>query len=125
MNLNQVTISSRNVQEAVAFYRLLGLEQIIDNLPRYARFRCLDGNSTFSIHVVEKHTPGEFPIIYFECENLDAVVTELKQKGLKFSADPKDQPWLWREAYLKDPDENIICLYYAGTNRLDPPWKMT
>jgi predicted enzyme related to lactoylglutathione lyase len=125
MNLNQVTLGSKNVQEAVTFYSLLGLEQIVDNLPRYARFKCPDGNSTFSIHLVEKLTHGEFPIIYFECENLDAMVTKLKKKGVKFIADPKDQPWLWREAYLKDPDENIICLYYAGKNRIDPPWKIS
>jgi len=24
---------------------------------------------------------------------------------------------LWREAYLKDPDGNIICLFSAGQNR--------
>ena len=28
--------------------------------------------------------------------------------------------WLWREAYLRDPDGNKICLYYAGENGLRP-----
>ena len=37
---------------------------------------------------------------------------------------PQDQSWLWREAYLRDPDENIICLFHAGTNRRHPPWRL-
>ena len=35
--------------------------------------------------------------------------------------DPEDQPWLWREAYLADPDGNPIMLFHAGENRVDPP----
>ena len=27
------------------------------------------------------------------------------------------------QARLKDPDGNEICLYHAGVNRLDPPWR--
>jgi hypothetical protein len=37
---------------------------------------------------------------------------------------PPDQAWLWREAYLKDPDGNLICLYHAGANRRFPPWRI-
>ena len=65
-----------------------------------------------------------FGIRSFECENLDAVVADLKSKGIKFDADPQDQPWLWREAYLRDPDDNVICLYHAGHNRQNPPWRI-
>jgi hypothetical protein len=35
-----------------------------------------------------------------------------------------DQPWLWREAHLNDPDGNPIVLYFAGAIRLNPPWKV-
>jgi catechol 2,3-dioxygenase-like lactoylglutathione lyase family enzyme len=38
MNLNQVTVPSTNVKAAVEFYRRLGLQQIVDGLPDYARF---------------------------------------------------------------------------------------
>jgi hypothetical protein len=31
---------------------------------------------------------------------------------------------LWREAYLHDPDGNVVCLYHAGENRRNPPWRM-
>jgi len=33
--------------------------------------------------------------------------------------------YLWREARLRDPDGHDVRLYFAGENRLDPPWKVT
>jgi hydroxymethylpyrimidine/phosphomethylpyrimidine kinase len=35
-----------------------------------------------------------------------------------------DQRWLWREAYLRDPAGNVLCIYHAGTNRRFPPWRI-
>jgi len=35
-----------------------------------------------------------------------------------------DMPWLWREAELFVPGGNRILLYWAGDNRLDPPWRV-
>lgn len=124
MNLNQVTVPSTGVARAVEFYKRLGLIQIVESLPKYARFVCPNGDTTFSIHVVDHiaGTPGV--VLYFECDDLDERVARLKQAGIKFESDPVDQPWLWREAYLRDPDGNLICLYYAGENRLNPPWRL-
>jgi uncharacterized glyoxalase superfamily protein PhnB len=79
---------------------------------------------TFSVHHFDEVSTGATPVVYFECENLDDTFAELKQKGVEFDSDPVDQSWLWREAYLRDPDGNIICLYFAGENRLNPPWRM-
>ena len=124
MNLNQVTIPSVDVARAVEFYKQLGLHQIVENLPKYARFECPDGGATFSIHLAERVPVSSGIIIYFECENLDEVVAELKRTGMTFDAEPQDQPWLWREAHLRDPDGHVICLYYAGENRLNPPWRL-
>ena len=124
MRLNQVTIPSIDVEEAVEFYKNLGLILIVDSVPRYARFVCPDGDETFSIHRVDGIAPGEKPVIYFECDDLDDTVAKLEQLGVRFEAKPVDQPWLWREAYLRDPDGNQICLFYAGENRLNPPWKV-
>jgi hypothetical protein len=33
-------------------------------------------------------------------------------------------PYLWREAFLRDPDGNVIVLFSAGENRLNPPWRL-
>ena len=124
MNLNQVTVPSTDVARAVEFYKRLGLIQIVESLPKYARFVCPDGDTTFSIHVTEHAagTPGV--VVYFECDDLDERVAQLKQTGIDFESDPVDQPWLWREAYLRDPDGNLICLYFAGEDRLNPPWRL-
>jgi catechol 2,3-dioxygenase-like lactoylglutathione lyase family enzyme len=124
MRLNQVTVPSTDVATSVEFYKRLGLIQIVDSPPKYARFVCPDGDSTFSVHRADELSTGARPVVYFECENLDDTVAELKQMGVQFDSDPVDQPWLWREAYLRDPDGNVICLYYAGENRLNPPWRM-
>ena len=50
MNLNQVTLPARDYAASVAFYRQLGLTQIVDAPPRYARFEC-EGGATLSIHL--------------------------------------------------------------------------
>ena len=124
MNLNQVTVPSTDVARAAEFYKRLGLIQIVESLPRYARFVCPDGNTTFSIHQADRVADSSSIVVYFECDDLDARVAQLRQSGISFESDPVDQPWLWREAYLLDPDGNLVCLYYAGENRLNPPWRL-
>ena len=124
MNLNQITIPSLDVKKAAEFYKLLGLKLIVDALPRYVRFECPDGDSTFSIHKVEELPKGNGISVYFEDEHLDDLVKSLKSKGVIFLSDPEDKTWLWREAHLKDLDGNHIILYQAGINRKNPPWRL-
>jgi catechol 2,3-dioxygenase-like lactoylglutathione lyase family enzyme len=124
MNLNQITIPSTDIPRAVAFYQQLGLRLIVDSSPRYVRFECPEGDATISIHHVAPFTTNPELVIYFECERLDEVVAELKGKGIVFDAEPQDQNWLWREAYLRDPDGNHLCLFSAGENRRNPPWRV-
>ncbi len=124
MNLNQVTIPSTDVPRAVVFYQKLGLRLIVDSSPRYVRFACPDGGATFSIHRADSVANGERPVIYFECDSLDADIARLQAAGLVFEREPTDQIWLWREAYLRDPDGHLLCLYHAGENRLNPPWRV-
>ena len=124
MNLNQITIPSLNVTTATEFYKKLGLLLIVDALPRYVRFEYPDGDSTFSIHKVEKLPTGTGITVYFQNENLESVVSQLQKKGITFTSEPEDKPWLWREAHLYDPDGNHIILYSAGENRKNPPWRI-
>ena len=124
MNLNQITIPSLDLTKAIRFYETLGLKVIVKALPHYARFECPDGNSTFSIHLVDRLPSGDGIYIYFECTNLDEHVADLREKGVQFEHDPVDQSWLWREARLKDLDGNQLILFKAGKNRLNPPWRV-
>lgn len=125
MDLNQITIPTLNLNLAVAFYKTLGLKLIVLAEPHYARFECPVGTSTFSIHLVDELPSGKGIVLYFECQELDNKVAQLKEKGIHFEEDPQDQSWLWREALLKDPDGNVIKLYHAGENRKNPPWRIS
>lgn len=124
MNLNQVTIPSSDLTKSIPFYEKLGLHLIVKSLPHYARFVCPDGGATFSIHQVEELPKGEGVYVYFECTDLDDYVNALLEKGIKFEEMPNDKSWLWREARLKDLDNNQLILYFAGENRLNPPWRI-
>jgi predicted enzyme related to lactoylglutathione lyase len=123
VELNQVTLPATDVAASVAFYRSMGFTLVVDS-PHYARFKSTVGDATFSIHGVESLVEASMTIVYFECAALDQTVAELQAKGLRFTQEPRDEPWLWREARLVDPSGNIICLYHAGTNRLNPPWRV-
>jgi len=124
MRLNQVTIPVTDIPQSVDFYTRLGLTQIVDGGTDYARFECPDGDSTFSLHRVGRVVAPNDVTIYFECVDLDATVRDLQSSGLEFKSEPEDMRWLWREARLLDPDGNKICLFYAGENRLNPPWRL-
>ena len=124
MNLNQITVPSIDLTQSIPFYEKLGLQLIVKALPHYARFVCPDGNATFSLHQVEQLPTGNGISVYFECENLDDYVNALIEKGILFDEMPSDRGWLWREARLKDLDGNKLILYFAGDNRLNPPWRM-
>ena len=118
MKLNQVTVGTTDYAASVDFYTRLGLKQIVDSPPRYARFET-PGGETFSIHQVE--AVASTTTVYFEVDDVDAFVAGL---DLPLKQAPVDQPWLWREARLRDPSGNEICLYHAGENRRFPPWRV-
>tara|TARA_B110000037_G_C16850443_1_gene395641 strand:+ start:249 stop:629 length:381 start_codon:yes stop_codon:yes gene_type:complete len=124
MNLNQITVPSLDLTKSIPFYEKLGLKLIVKALPHYARFECPNGNSTFSIHQTDKLPKGDGIYVYFECENLDEQVENIKSKGIEFDQELTDQNWLWREARLKDIDGNQLILFYGGKNRLNPPWQI-
>lgn len=123
MNLNQITVPARDIEASVAFYRLLGLRQIVDSA-HYARFESPEGPATFSLHASDDATCSTGIVIYFECEHLDQTVARLIDRGITFTQMPLDQPWLWREARLLDPAGNTLCLYHAGSHRVHPPWRI-
>ena len=125
MNLNQVTVPSLDVERAIKFYQLLGLKLIVHTHPRYARFELPGGNSSFSIQQVEELQYGNGIHVYFEVPDLVSTYNSLKDNGVVFESTPTPQKWLWHEARLKDPDGNVIILYHAGKNRLNPPWRLS
>jgi catechol 2,3-dioxygenase-like lactoylglutathione lyase family enzyme len=124
MNLNQVTVPVTDVARSIVFYQRLGLKLIVESLPHYARFECGESRNTFSLHQVNEKPSGENAWIYFEINTLDETVTSLQKDGFVFETLPENKPWLWREVRLRDPDGNLLILYFAGENRLYPPWRI-
>tara|TARA_R110002096_G_scaffold46751_10_gene125155 strand:- start:8930 stop:9316 length:387 start_codon:yes stop_codon:yes gene_type:complete len=123
MDLNQVTLPCTDYAASVDFYKKLGLRQIVDSPPRYARFETEQG-TTLSIHAAAPGSSGAAVVVYFEVEDLHAAVKSLQDKGLYFDSGPKDESWLWSEARLSDPAGNSICIFNAGENRRFPPWRI-
>ena len=78
MNLNQVTLPVVNMEEAANFYRRMGFTQIVDT-EHYARFECPEGDSTFSLSL-QSQAPANGAVIYFEHQDLDRLVRELKSR---------------------------------------------
>jgi hydroxymethylpyrimidine/phosphomethylpyrimidine kinase len=121
--LNQVTITGTNYERSVDFYRRIGLKQIVDSPDNgYARFETA-GGATFSVQIDPEETIAATTAVYFECDDLDERVEQLARSGIPFEHGPRNQPWMWREARLRDPDGNIVFFYKAGENRRFPPWR--
>ncbi len=126
--LNQITLPSRDYAASVAFYRLLGLTQIVDSPDNsYARFEAVNG-VTLSIHGADgggrANGGASGSVTYLESGALDAWVAYLARKGVMFDSMPRDEDWGWREARLTDPAGNVLCLYQAAEYRRYPPWRI-
>ena len=120
--LNQATLPATDYAASVAFYKQLGLTQIVDSASNgYARFEAVNG-VTLSIHVGDGEAGGA--TAYLESGALDAWVAYLARRGVRFDQMPRDEEWGWREARLTDPAGNRLCLYQAGEYRRYPPWRI-
>jgi catechol 2,3-dioxygenase-like lactoylglutathione lyase family enzyme len=124
VRLNHVTLSVGDVARSADFYVRLGLVQIVADYPGYARLEAAEGDTTLSLHRVEHASPQPSASIHFEVDDVDRAVHALERAGFRFVSDPIDQPYLWREAILLDPDGNQVFVYHAGENRLNPPWRL-
>lgn len=120
--INQMTVPTRNLSASIAFYRQMGLTQIVESQENsYARFEAANG-VTLSVQGGSALSGGT--TIYLESGALDAWVAYLARRGVRFDQMPKDEEWGWREAHLADPDGNRICLYQAAEYRRFPPWRL-
>jgi catechol 2,3-dioxygenase-like lactoylglutathione lyase family enzyme len=121
MKLNQVTMPAKDLQASIDFYGALDFVLIVKN-DHYARLENPVDGSTLSLEL--RADGGDGAHVYFECDDIDQRVTALKAQGIHFISGPEDKSWLWREAWLRDPAGNRLCLYFAGDNRRFPPWRL-
>jgi len=97
VDLNQITVPCTDYDESVRFYKTLGLAQIVDSPPRYARFETATG-TTLSIHAVEDSGATSQIVIYFKVPDVDLEVRRLEHLGLHVESKATDTDWLWRES---------------------------
>ena len=62
--------------------------------------------------------------VCFETPDPDATVARLRDAGLEPVEPLEGKPWLWREAWYRDPAGNRVGVYFAGENRRYPPWRV-
>jgi lactoylglutathione lyase len=109
-----------DVLVSLRFYRdVLGFEEIYrfpdSDEPRYAALRLDDGKIGLSrADFPGLHGKAQRPItgrpfeLCIEVANVDAVVSKLRDAGVGVLADPADQVWGERVAYIEDPDGNPV-----------------
>jgi catechol 2,3-dioxygenase-like lactoylglutathione lyase family enzyme len=123
LTFNHAMIYCRDVARSAAFYRdQLGF-RVVDEYPgAYTRLCSPSGGNTIALHCLEdgqQLMPSKAAMrLYFEVKALDAFCQRLATNGVAFEQMPKDMPWGWKHAYLKDPDGHEISLYWAGPARL-------
>lgn len=122
MRLNHVTLPAHDLAQSIAFYQALGLELIVREDPRYARF-AVDATSTLSVEVSEDNRAGTAEIL-LHCDDVDADVAAAEARGVMFDTPPTDQSYLWRTATVRDPAGNRIVLFHAGKMQHFPPWRL-
>ncbi len=62
---------------------------------------------------LDKSIPTASSIINFEVENLDEIYKKLKEQGVEFITEPKQQGWGGKSVIMIDPDKNLLVLYEA------------
>ncbi|MGE0326524.1 MAG: VOC family protein [Polyangiaceae bacterium] len=129
MRLSHVTLLVDDINASRAFYLRLGFELLVDT-PYYCRFLTRinegEGDETLSIeHLAGARAPAaqlglEFPSV----DALNSYVEQLVARGIDVAEGPTDRSWLWRDARIFDPDGHEWMLFYAGANKLNPPWRV-
>jgi len=97
-----ITIVVSDLKKSVPFYQdILGLEKI-GEWPNYAQFDIAGMGLG-----IEQRAKPEFCLLV---DDVDKAYQDLKDKGVKFVTEPKDQPWGVRAATFNDPDGNTLVI---------------
>lgn len=100
--LPHLTIGVLDLKKSMSFHQdILGLEKL-GEWPTYAMFDI--AGTTLGLEAKKKLE------ICLLVENVDEAYRHLKDKGAKFAAEPKDQPWGGRAATCLDPDGNSVMI---------------
>lgn len=102
--IENITFSVKNLKKAIDFYeKVLGLKKR-DEWSNYATF--IIGDMMLGLDPESKGELG----IFMRVADVDKEYRTLKEKGVQFITEPKDQYWGGRTATFKDPDGNRFIL---------------
>ncbi len=125
MEMNQVTLPAVDLAQSIDYYTRFGLKLIVNSPEtQYARFEIPGGDGTLSIHVEQGRVREPAAHVYFETATPEELVAKLREHGIEPVEPLADRSWLWREAWYVDPAGNRLCVYFAGENRKNPPWRV-
>lgn len=107
--INHITFAVSDLKEITSFYEnTLGLKKTGD-WPNYVVFDV--GGLELAFEPGGKKGPKEgAPEIYMVVDDVDEAYAKLKEKGVRFATEPKDQYWGGRTAAFLDPDQNRFIL---------------
>jgi len=102
--IENITFPVKDLKKAVSFYEnVLGLKKR-DEWSNYATFNI--GDMMLGLDPESKDEIDVFMTV----ANVDQEYKTLKEKGVQFVTEPKDQYWGGRTAMFKDPDGNKFIL---------------
>lgn len=102
--IENLTIPVSNLKKSVDFYeKVVGLKKRSE----WSNYATLNvGEMMLGLDP----EPGAELQVYMRVADVDREYRELKEKGLQFLTEPKDQYWGGRTAMFKDPDGNKFIL---------------
>jgi predicted enzyme related to lactoylglutathione lyase len=102
--IENITFPVKDLKKAVVFYEnVVGLKKT-NEWSNYATFDV--GGTIFGLDPDPK---AELQV-YITVDDVDKMYNDLKEKGVKFLTEPKDQCWGGRTAMFADPDGNKFIL---------------
>ncbi len=117
MKFDYILLYVSNLNKTVSFYRELGFEVTERRMDNYVsaklgdfELRCYDQSKVFFQQDVDRFK-GAGVFIYINIDDVDMKYSDLVNKGLTPSGQPKDFEWGNREFAIKDPDGYKIVFY--------------
>ncbi len=107
--INHITFTASDLKEITRFYEdVLGLKKT-GEWPNYVIFDVGGVELAFQPGGKKGRKEGA-PSIFMIVDDVDDAYKKLREKGVKFVSEPKDQYWGGRTATFLDPDENMFIL---------------
>jgi len=107
--INNITFAVSDLKETTRFYEnILGLKKT-GEWSNYVIFDVGGVDLAFGPGG-KKGRKEAVPDVFMLVDDVDDDYKKLKEKGVKFVSEPKDQYWGGRTATFLDPDENMFIL---------------